>query len=384
MKAIAAIPGTRDSVHLAELPRPRLHEVPEGRGVLVRVLSVGLDGTDREINEAVYGVAPPGSDFLVLGHESLGVVEEVGPNVTEFVPGDHVVATVRRPGMSPYDAIGLQDFTTDDTYHEHGISTLHGFLTEFYVDDARYLVKMPAGLGEIGVLLEPTTVAEKGIAQAYEIQRRLRVWAPRRAAVLGSGPLGLLATMILRLRNLQVTTFGLDEPPYLNSDMAEALGARYVSTRRSSLEQVTEREGKFDLIFEATGFSPLVFEAMGALAKNGVLVLSSVTGGDRKVEVPADAINLGFVLGNKVMVGTVNASRADFEAGVSDLATMQAQDPAWLRRFITHRVSGLERYEEAFELLNRRSGTLKVVVDVASEQSRLQTAEAGRQTRADA
>src|ERR1700736_4322560 len=382
MKAIAAIPGARDSVHLAELPRPSLHDVPEGRGVLVRVLSVGLDGTDREINEAVYGVAPPGSDFLVLGHESLGVVEEVGPNVTEFVPGDHVVATVRRPGNSPYDAIGLQDFTTDDTYHEHGISTLHGFLTEFYVDDARYLVKMPAGLGEIGVLLEPTTVAEKGIAQAYEIQRRLRVWAPRRAAVLGSGPLGLLATMILRLRNLQVTTFGLDEPPYLNSDMAEALGARYVSTKRSSLEQVTEREGKFDLIFEATGFSPLVFEAMGALAKNGVLVLSSVTGGDRKVEVPADKLNLGFVLGNKVMVGTVNASRVDFEAGVRDLAMMHAQDPGWLQRFITHRVKGLDGYSEAFEMLNQRSGTIKVVVEVAAEDSRMQAAGMVRSTAA--
>jgi threonine dehydrogenase-like Zn-dependent dehydrogenase len=123
---------------------------------------------------------------------------------------------------------------------------------------------------------------------------------------------------------------------------------------------------------------------MTALARNGVLVLSSVTGGDRKVEVPADAINLGFVLGNKVMVGTVNASRADFEVGVRDLATMQAQDPDWLRRFITHRVSGLERYQEAFELLNRRSGLIKVVVDVAPEQSRVQAAEAGRPARANA
>jgi threonine dehydrogenase-like Zn-dependent dehydrogenase len=204
MKAIAAIPGQANSVHLAELPRPRLNEVPEGRGVLVRVLRVGLDGTDKEINAAAYGAAPPGSSFLVLGHESLGVVEQVGPAVSELRPGDHVVATVRRPGNSSYDGIGLQDFTTDDTYHEHGISTLHGFLTEHYVDDARYLVKVPAGLGEVAVLLEPTSVAEKGITQAYEIQRRLRIWSPKRAAVLGAGPLGLLAAMILRLRGLDV------------------------------------------------------------------------------------------------------------------------------------------------------------------------------------
>jgi threonine dehydrogenase-like Zn-dependent dehydrogenase len=375
-------PGQAGSVHLAELPRPRLDEVPEGRGVLVRVLSVGLDGTDKEINAAAYGAAPPGSSFLVLGHESLGVVEQVGPGVTEVRPGDRVVATVRRPGNSLYDSIGLQDFTTDDTYHEHGISTLHGFLTEYYVDDARYLVKVPAGLGESAVLLEPTSVAEKGIAQAYEIQRRLRVWSPRRAAVLGAGPLGLLASMILRLRGLQVTTLGLDEAPYLNSAMAEALGARYLSTRKTSLTQLSEQEGPFDLIFEATGFSPLVFEAMAALAKNGVLVLSSVTGGDRQAEVPADKLNLGFVLGNKVMVGTVNASRADFEAGVRDLAMMHAQDSRWLQRFITHRVKGLDGYSEAFEMLNQRSGTIKVVVEVAAEESRMQAAGISRSTSA--
>jgi len=378
MKAIAAIPGQTNSVHLAELPRPRLNEVPEGRGVLVRVLRVGLDGTDKEINAAAYGAAPPGSSFLVLGHESLGVVEQVGPAVSELRPGDHVVATVRRPGNSSYDGIGLQDFTTDDTYHEHGISTLHGFLTEHYVDDARYLVKVPAGLGEVAVLLEPTSVAEKGITQAYEIQRRLRIWSPKRAAVLGAGPLGLLAAMILRLRGLDVTTFGLDERPYLNSEMAEALGARYVSTKRTSVKELAGAEGGFDLIFEATGFSPLVFEGMAALAKNGVLVLSSVTGGDRTVEVPADALNLGFVLGNKVMVGTVNASRADFETGVRDLATMHAQDAGWLRRFITHRVSGLDGYSEAFEMLNSRSGTIKVVVEVAAEDSRMEVAAALR------
>jgi glucose 1-dehydrogenase len=363
MKAVAVIPGRRDSVHLADLPEPGIEDVPDGRGVLVRVLSVGLDGTDREIGSGEYGTPPPDSDFLVLGHESLGIVEEVAANVTEVAPGDHVVAMVRRPGSTIYGLVGLQDFTTDDTYHERGISTLHGFLTERYVDDARYIVRVPRGLGEAAVLLEPTAVAEKGIAQAYEIQRRLRVWSPRRAAVLGAGPLGLLATMILRLRGLQVTTFGLDEPPYLNSEMAEALGARYVSTRQTSLTELA-RDGGFDLIFEASGFSPLVFEATQALAKNGVLVLSSVTAGDRKVEVPADAINLGFVLGNKVMVGTVNASRADFEAGVRDLALMHAQGPDWLRRFVTHRVGGLDRYAEAFDLLGRRSGTIKVVVEV--------------------
>src|SRR5262249_4843517 len=146
------------------------------------------------------------------------------------------------------------------------------------------------------------------------------VWRPRRAAVLGAGPLGLLATVALRVRGLEVTTLGLDAPPYRNSDLVEAAGARYVSTRSHDLTAVTELHGPFDLIFEATGYAPLVFEAMCVLGRNGVLVLSSVTGGDRRAEVPADAINLSFVLGNKVAVGTVNAGREDFETAVRDLA----------------------------------------------------------------
>src|SRR5204863_2921859 len=233
-------------------------------------------------------------------------------------------ATVRRPGTSIYDLIGTNDMTTDDTYFERGINLRHGYLTEFYVDDVEFIVKVPQGLKEVGVLLEPTTVVEKGITQACEIQRRLRVWKPRRAAVMGAGTIGLLATLVLRLRGIEVTTFALATKPYLNSDLIEALGARYVSTQETSILQGGSKFGPFDLIFEATGFSPVVFDSMQALGKNGVLVLSSVTGGDRKIEVPADKINLNFVLGNKVMVGTVNANREYFEMGVKDLAQAEA------------------------------------------------------------
>jgi threonine dehydrogenase-like Zn-dependent dehydrogenase len=364
MKAVAVYPGKADSAHLADVPEPRIDEVPNGRGVLVKVLRVGLDGTDIEINAAEYGAAPPGSDFLVLGHEGFGIVQEVGPSVTELSPGDYVVAIVRRPGTSIYDQIGMADMTTDDTYYEHGINLVHGFLTEYYVESADHLVLIPKELRNVGVLLEPTTVIEKGIAQAYEIQRRLRVWKPQRAAVLGAGTIGLLATMGLRLRGVEVVTAGLDEPPYLNSELVEAIGARYVSTRRTSLAQAAEEYGPFDLIFEATGYSPIVFDAMQALGKNGVLVLSSVTGGDRKVDVPADAINLGFVLGNKVMVGTVNANRDNFEAGVGDMARAEAQFPGWLPRLLTHSVDGLSACPKAFELLGS-PGVIKVYVEVA-------------------
>jgi glucose 1-dehydrogenase len=365
MKAIAVLPGKPNSVHLAELPKPSVNDMPHGRGVLVKVLRVGVDGTDREINAAEYGAAPDGYDFLVIGHESFGRVEAVGPKVTELRPGDYVVATVRRPGSSIYDQIGTYDMTTDDTYYERGINLRHGFLTEYYVDAPEYIVKVPQGLKDVGVLLEPVTVVEKGIAQAYEIQRRLRVWRPRRAAVMGAGTVGLLATLALRLRGLEVTTFALSRKPYLNADLIEAIGARYESTADVPLLEGATRYGPFDLIFEATGFSPIVFESMQALGKNGVLVLSSVTGGDRKVEVPADQINLQFVLGNQVMVGTVNANREYFELGVRDMAQAEAEYSGWLGRLLTHPVKGLENYQELFATLTSAKGAIKVFCEVA-------------------
>lgn len=365
MKAIAVFPRTAGSAHLAELPKPAVDDVPGGHGVLVRLLRCGVDGTDKEINAGEYGDAPLGCAFLVTGHENFGRVEAVGPNVTEVKPGDYVVATVRRPGTSIYDRIGMYDMTTDDVYYEHGINLLHGFLTEYYVDDPEYIVKVPVALRDVAVLTEPLSVPEKGILQAYEIQRRLRVWRPRKAAVLGAGGVGLLATLILRLRGIDVTTFGLASAPYLNSDLVEALGARYLSTRTMPLREAAPRYGPFDLIFEATGFSPLVFEAMDVLGKNGVLVLASVTGGDRRVEVPADKINLGFVLGNKVVVGTVNGNRDYFEAAVRDLALAEAEFPGWAGRLLTHPIRGLENYRQLIETLTTAGDAIKVFLEIA-------------------
>src|SRR5438105_2807486 len=231
MKAIAVHPGTPNSIHLRDIPEPSLTEIPDGRGVRVQVLRVGVDGTDKEINAAQYGAAPPGDDFLIIGHENFGRVVEVGPNVPDTIrPGGYVVASVRRPGSSVFSTIGLQDFTTEDVYYERGINLRHGYLTEEYVEDAQFVFPLPDTLAEVGVLLEPTTVAEKGIHHAFEIQRRIKVWEPRRACILGSGTIGLLMALAARLRGLELTVFSLPRKPYRNAGLVEELGGVYVSS----------------------------------------------------------------------------------------------------------------------------------------------------------
>jgi len=262
MKAIAVYPGKPHSMHLEDVPMPKVTDIPNGQGVLVKVLRVGVDGTDKEINAAEYGNAPEGEKFLITGHEDFGQVMEVGPNVPDTItPGTYVVATVRRPGHSIYDRIGLQDMTTDNVYYERGINLRHGYLTEYYVEDAAYMVTLPDTLREIGVLLEPLTVAEKGLNQAYEIQRRLKVWQPRRAAVVGAGTIGLLATLGMRLRGVEVTCYSRRLPLYFNSDFITELGAHYASSQQGTLTEASKMHGPFDIIFEASGFSPLVFQA---------------------------------------------------------------------------------------------------------------------------
>ena len=344
---------------------PQLDEIPGGRGVLVKVLRVGVDGTDQEINEAKYGQAPQGANFLIIGHENFGQVEAVGPNVPSVIrPGSYVVASVRRPGKSIYDQIGLQDMTTDEVYYERGINLLHGYLTEYYVEDTQYLVPLPESLREVGVLLEPLTVSEKGINQAFEIQRRLKVWQPQRAAVIGAGAIGLLAALALRLRGLEVVCYSRHVPPYLNSDLIEALGGHYVSSQHMSMSDISAKYGPFDMMLEATGYSPLVFEAAQALGKNGVLILSSITGGDTKAEVHSDKINQGFVLGNKVMVGTVNASHADFVSGVTHLVKAEALYPGWLKKLLTTPINGLDNYAAMLRHLEEDKDAIKVYMDV--------------------
>jgi threonine dehydrogenase-like Zn-dependent dehydrogenase len=209
-------------------------------------------------------------------------------------------------------------------------------------------------------------VVEKGIEQAYRIQQRLRIWRLRRAAVLGSGTLGLLGTLVLRL---EVVTMGRTRPPFLNAQLLEEIGARYLSSQDFSLEQASGKYGPFDLILEGTGVSALVFEAMEVLAKNGVLVMLSITGGGHKVEIPADRINLGFVLGNKVAVGSVNANREYFELGAKELAQAELEYPGWLAKLLTHPIRGPENYQDLLRPLTEAKVAIKVFCEVAAVEA---------------
>ena len=94
MLALTVQPGTPNSIDLTTVPEP-----PKSDGdVLVKALALGVCGTDREIIRGEYGAAPPGAERLILGHESLGRVEEA-PAGSGFKAGDLVAGIVLRPDI---------------------------------------------------------------------------------------------------------------------------------------------------------------------------------------------------------------------------------------------------------------------------------------------
>ena len=357
MKAVTVTPGKSQSATLREVPTP----APSRGEVLVKLIQVGLDGTDAEIDEGLYGEAPAGEDSLILGHESLGQVERVETGVQEFAPGDLVVATVRRPGDCLNCQAGESDMCLDGRYTERGIKGRHGFMAEYYVEAPEFLVKLPPRFKGFGVLLEPMTIVEKGIAQSLDIQKRMR-WNPERALVLGAGTIGLFAALVLRNLGLEVTVVGREDPdvPSLRLELLRAIGARYLSSVRSPILELPRRLGNLDLILEATGSSQVVFDAMQVLGTNGVLCLMGITGGTRTISIPADRINLEMVLGNKVVFGSVNANRRYFELGVQHFGEFEEKWPGLLSRLITQRLP-LDRFREGLE---RRREHIKVVLEV--------------------
>lgn len=346
MKAVAVFPAERQ-VRLIDHPEPVIASPTEVR---LRMLEVGVCGTDREIVTFQYGTPPAGSPYLVIGHESLGEVVEVGAAVTRVKPGDLAVPMVRRPCAVPTCLAcraGRQDFCTSGRFTERGISGAHGFMTEFVVDDERYMNPVPRTLRDVGVLTEPLTIAEKAITQVWQVQRRLPWVTPPqpgvapahglRAVVLGAGPVGLLGAMVLVNAGFTTTVYSRASGPHDKAGLVAALGATYLAAEDHTLAQLAAAVGNIDLVYEATGASKVAFELMEVLGTNGVFVFTGVPGRKGPVELDTDLIMRNLVLKNQVVFGTVNAGRDAYERAIADLSVFTARWPGAVRRLITGR-----------------------------------------------
>lgn len=348
MKAIAMTPKQKGAVSLRDVEMP---DVSDG-SVLVKVLEAGVCRTDLEIYEGLYGEAPNGSDYLILGHECIGRVEE--PGKSSFSKGDLVARVVRRPcsDMCLNCKMGEVDMCSTGNYVETGIKGIHGDMAGYFADLPEYLVKIPPALAKIGVLMEPVSVAEKAIRQSLAVQNRL-YWQPEKALVYGAGPIGLLTAMALRIRGIDTYVAAWSKPGNLKSSIVKQIGGKYISVQEGEIKQ------KFDMIIEASGAVESVANALQLLKPNGVLCLTSVTGGNKEITLPLERINIDFVLNNKALVGIVNANIIDYRNGIEDMNLFEKLWPGLTEKLITRRL----KPEQYLEALVKKPEDIKTVVE---------------------
>lgn len=367
----------RQFVTVADIPAPELTRPEEA---LICVLSVGLDGTDREIVQDRYGVLPTGAERMVIGHELLGVVAQAGASSGLSV-GQLVTALVRRPCGRPSCVpcgAGQQDFCESGTYTERGLRGADGFMCEYVVEHADYIVPIPDRCAPYGVLVEPQSIVEKVWNEVALIQKRVK-WRPKTALVTGSGPLGILTALTCRSMGLETHVWSRSGPESVNARFVRQCGAYYHEADdaatpsdpgdrlfASGLDAFAARRGiRPDMIWECSGHPPLAFESMKLLNPNGVLAILGVTSGNGRMNIPCDLLNQEIVLKNKCIIGSVNASRADFETAIARLETIERQFPGMLAGLLTERIT-MERVPH----LDFADIAVKAVVDIAAPDRR--------------
>ncbi|MGD0769210.1 MAG: glucose 1-dehydrogenase [Tepidisphaeraceae bacterium] len=369
MKAVAVFPSSKQ-VKIIDHPEPSISSPTD---VKLRMIDVGICGTDKEIVSFQYGTPPQGSDYLVIGHESLGEVVQTGPGVKTLKKGDLVVMMVRRPCDHPQCVAcraGRQDFCYTGDFTERGIKGRHGFMTEYVVDDEKYMNPVPGDLRGVAVLVEPLTIAQKAIEQLWQVQSRLPWACPaepgkpagycHKAVVLGAGPVGLLGAMALVVQGFQTYVYSRTPPPNPRADLCSAIGAQYISSDETSVDEMAKIVGGIDVVYEAVGASSLAFDVMRVLGTNGVFIFTGVPGRKAPIEVDTDLLMRDFVLKNQVIYGTVNAGKQAFLDAIGDLAEYRRRWPDAVRRLITGRF----RIDQAIDLLTGRVGGIKNVVSL--------------------
>jgi threonine dehydrogenase-like Zn-dependent dehydrogenase len=368
MKAVAVFPGSRE-IKVIEHEDPQISEPDQ---VMLRVLGIGICGTDQEICTFEYGTPPPGDNYLIIGHEALAEVAATGSAVERLRVGDLVVPSVRRPCPHPGCLAcrsGHQDYCYTGDVRERGIKEAHGYMTEYVVDRERYLSLVPPDLRAIAVLTEPLTIAEKALDQIFWMMQQRPPWldpqTPRgargrglSALVLGIGPVGLLGAMALVSAGFTTYVYSRETPPHPRIDLVAAIGATYVSTQAATFADLAEQADNIDLVYEAVGHSHFALEALRVLGTNGILVLTGVPGVQAFIEADPARLMRDMVLKNQVLLGTVNAGTDAFASALGNLGRFRQRWPEAVQTLI----AGSYPPEQAAELILGRPSGIKTVI----------------------
>ena len=375
MKTMLAVglKGNVKGIQSFYIPKP---EIKKPMDVLVKIKQVGLDGTD--FNMVKYDSKDIAEDRneIVLGHEVLGVVEKTGKKVDAIKQNDYVTMTIRRGcNICPPCLHEQSDMCMTGLFTERGIHKLDGFLTGYVVDDEKYILKLPKGLEKYGTFVEPLSIAEKGIEQIRQIQSRMP-WACKHpnhsfdseswgscktAFVIGAGPLGILATALLRLADVNTYVLERKEEDHIKIKTIKKLGAKYIDIRKVNIKESFEIAGNVNIIFEASGASEFAINIIPYMSRSSIYVMTGIPKGEWNATFDAHAILRQIVRHNQVIVGTVNSNKKHFEMAIKDIQKINRKFDNILDNLVTHKFK-LGEYEKYFNLQD--TNQLKVVVDI--------------------
>lgn len=341
MQAVALYPDEPE-LRIIEKERPS----PEDGEVLIRTLRVGIDGSDRRIAAGeIGGDVPEGEDHLVMGHEAVGIVENA--NGTDIEEGMVVAPLVRRPvdEDSRFAANEELDMAPPGTFHECGIMGEHGYLSEYFVSDPSYLVEVPQSRTEYGFFVEPVSILEKSLDQAFTARSAFD-WQPESAFVLGNGNLGLLALARLETGEEFDRTYclGRRDRPDPTIDFIENVGGTYVDSRQTPVADYADEHEPADYVFETTGYPKHAIDAAHALGPNGVATVQGIPEGSASFDIDCATFHRELVVSNKALLGVVNSRKPHFEAGAEWLGEVPASK---LDTLVTG-IYGVDEIEEAF------------------------------------
>lgn len=375
MLAVGMLRG-KPGVHSFDIPVPEIRKPDE---VLIRMKEVGLDGTDFNIVRYNLQDITEERNQIVLGHEGVGVVEGVGSEVKSLVPGDIVCVTVRRGcGECEPCLHDKSDMCMTGRFTERGIHKLDGLLTTFVVDKERYLVKVPPGIKRLAVMTEPLSIVEKGVEQIRIIQSRLPWYCPHTghsldvpewggckvAMVVGAGPLGLLATALIRLAKAYTYVVDIVPENHPKAQLVSDMGAKYIDARDNTTEQIVDLctpSGALNMIFEASGAADTALELIPCMSRSSIYVMTGIPRGDIKIKLDAAQLMRQIVRYNQVIVGSVNSNRHHFEMALNSISKINSYFRGMLDEMITRRVR-LEDYKKAFTIDDPNH--IKTVVEI--------------------
>ncbi|AWR96870.1 alcohol dehydrogenase catalytic domain-containing protein [Acidianus sulfidivorans JP7] len=338
------------------------NEVQNYGKVRIKTLYNGICGTDREIVNGKLTFSMSNKNFLVLGHEAIGVVEEGYEN---FKQGDLVMPINRRGcGKCLNCLLGRPDFCETGEFVEAGINGMDGFMREYWYDDPKYLVKIPKQIEDIGILAQPLADIEKSVEEIINTQKRVPSWTCddgtyncRKVLIIGTGPVGMLYSLVFKTLGFEVWISNRREPNDIETTVIEEANLNYFNSYRGF-----DINQKFDVIIDATGADASILDKIFPLLKrNGVMGLFGFPiSGNFSINYK-DIQEM--VLSNKIIVGLVNGQKPHYQQAIVHLSAWKTLYPKTSKLLITRNVPIDDEKQVIDVLKEKQEKEIKIRID---------------------